>query len=150
MYLSADAIAKMAGVRRVHNLNPAAIRMDKSLGDEAGLKNIGIHRITIAPGDKSTELHSHKYEDEAIYVLSGHGLEVIGDETHKIGPGDFIGLPASGPAHETVNDGTEPLVCLVIGQRLPQDVVDYPRKGKRLYRNGGQRDMVDCANIEKR
>ena len=150
MYLSADAIAKMAGVRRVHNLNPAAIRMDRSLGDETGLKNIGIHLITIAPGDKSTELHSHKYEDEAIYVLSGHGLEVIGDETHKIGPGDFIGLPASGPAHETVNDGTDPLVCLVIGQRLPQDVVDYPRKGKRLYRNGGQRDMVDCANIEKR
>jgi len=150
MYLSADAIAKMAGVRRVHTLNRAAIRMDRSLGDETGLKNIGIHLITIAPGDKSTEFHSHKYEDEAIYVLSGHGLEVIGDETHKIGPGDFVGLPAGGPAHETVNDGTEPLVCLVIGQRLPQDVVDYPRKGKRLYRNSGQRDMVDCANIEKR
>ena len=150
MYLSADAIAKMAGVRRVHTLNPAAIRMDRSLGDEAGLKNIGIHLITIAPGDKSTEFHSHKYEDEAIYVLSGHGLEVIGDETHKIGPGDFVGLPAGGPAHETVNDGTEPLVCLVIGQRLAQDVVDYPRKGKRLYRNSGRRDMVDCANIEKR
>lgn len=150
MYLSVDAIAKMAVVRRVHNLNPAAIRMDKSLGDEAGLKNIGIHLITIAPGDRSTEFHSHKYEDEAIYVLSGHGLEVIGEETYKIGSGDFIGFPASGPAHETVNDGTEPLVCLVIGQRLPQDVVDYPRKGKRLYRNGGQRDMVDCANIEKR
>src|SRR5512135_238203 len=150
MYLSADAIAKMAGVRRVHTLNPSAIRMDRSLGDEAGLKNIGIHLITIAPGDKSTEFHSHKYEDEAIYVLSGHGLEVIGEETYSIGSGDFIGLPAGGPAHETVNDGPEPLVCLVIGQRLPQDVVDYPRKGKRLYRNSGQRDMVDCANIEKR
>jgi hypothetical protein len=33
---------------------------------------------------------------------------------------------------------------------LPQDVVDYPRKGKRLYRNDGQRDMMDIANIEKR
>ncbi|MGE5220189.1 MAG: cupin domain-containing protein [Chloroflexota bacterium] len=150
MYLSAKQIDAMAGVRRVHNLNPAAIRLDKSLGDEAGLKNIGIHLITIAPGDKSTEFHGHKYEDEAIYVLSGQGLEVIGDATHRIAPGDFIGLPAGGPAHETVNNGTEPLVCLVIGQRLAQDVVDYPRKGKRLYRNGGQRDMVDCATIEKR
>ena len=80
MYLSAKKIAVMAGVRRVHNLNPAAIRTDKSLGDEAGLKNIGIHLISIAPGDKSTEFHAHKYEDEAIYVLSGHGTEVIGDE----------------------------------------------------------------------
>jgi uncharacterized cupin superfamily protein len=38
----------------------------------------------------------------------------------------------------------------VIGQRLAQDVVDYPRKGKRMYRNSGQRDMVEFANIEKR
>jgi uncharacterized cupin superfamily protein len=150
MYLSGKQIAAMIGVRRVHNLTPAAIRVDKSLGDEAGLKNMGIHLISIAPGDKSTEFHAHKYEDEAIYVLSGHGTEVIGDESHKIGPGDFIGLPASGPAHETVNDGAEPLICLVIGQRLPQDVVDYPRKGKRMYRNSGQRDMVDVAHIGER
>jgi len=150
MYLSAETIAAMEGVRRVHTLNPGAIRIDKSIGDEVGLKNIGIHLITIAPGDKSTEFHTHKYEEEAIYVLSGHGTEVIGDTTQKIGPGDFVGFPGSGDAHETINDGTEPLVCLVIGQRLPQDVVDYPHKGKRLYRNSGQRDMVDYPHIEKR
>jgi uncharacterized cupin superfamily protein len=150
MYLSAEKIAAMEGVRRVHTLNPAAIRMDKSLGDEVGLKNIGIHLISIAPGDKSTEFHTHRYEDEAIYVLSGRGTEIMGETKQKIGPGDFIGFPAAGDAHETINDGTEPLVCLVIGQRLSQDVVDYPRRGKRLYRNSGQRDMVDYENLEKR
>ncbi|HSK30922.1 MAG TPA: cupin domain-containing protein [Candidatus Limnocylindria bacterium] len=150
MYISAEKIAAMEGMRKVHTLNAGAVRTDKSLGDEAGLKNLGIHLISIAPGDKSTEFHAHTYEDEAIYVLSGHGTEVIGDEIYKIGPGDFIGLPAGGPAHETVNDGSEPLVCLVIGQRLAQDVVDYPRKGKRLYRNSGQRDMVDISKIDKR
>jgi uncharacterized cupin superfamily protein len=150
MYLSARAIVAMDAVRRVHSLNSDAIRLDKSLSDAAGLKNIGIHLITIAPGDKSTEFHSHKYEEEAIYVLSGRGTEVIGDETHKIGPGDFMGFPAGGAAHETMNDGNEPLVCLVIGQRLAQDVVDYPRKGKRLYRNSGQRDMVDYSHLDKR
>ncbi len=150
MYLPAEKIAAMEGIRRVHALNPTAIRIDKSLGDEAGLKNMGIHLISIGPGDKSTEFHSHKYEDEAIYVLSGHGTEMIGEETQKIGPGDFIGLPAGGLAHETINDGKEPLVCLVIGQRLAQDVVDYPRKGKRMYRNSGQRDMVDLAHVDKR
>jgi uncharacterized cupin superfamily protein len=150
MYLSARAIVAMEAVRRVHSLNSDAIRLDKSLGDAAGLKNIGIHLISIAPGDKSTEFHSHKYEEEAIYVLSGHGVEVIGNETYKIGPGDFIGFPGGGEAHETTNDGSEPLVCLVIGQRLAQDVVDYPRKGKRLYRNSGQRDMVDYSHLDKR
>ena len=150
MYLSAQKIATIDAVRRVHQLNPAAIRLDKSLGDEVGLKNIGIHLITIAPGDKSTEFHSHKYEDEAIYVLSGHGTEIMGDTKQKIGPGDFIGFAAAGAAHESVNDGSEPLVCLVLGQRLAHDVVDYPRKGKRLYRYSGQRDMVDVAQIEPR
>jgi len=150
MFLSAHTIAALEGVRRVHTLNPAAIRTDKSLGDEVGLKNIGIHLISVAPGDKSTELHSHKYEEEAVYVLSGRGTEVMGETTQKIGPGDFIGFTSGGVAHETINDGTEPLVCLVIGQRLAQDVVDYPRAGKRLYRNSGQRDMVDYQNVAKR
>src|SRR5262245_42837627 len=93
MLLSAQSIAALEGVRRVHTLNPSAIRLDKSLGDEVGLKNIGVHLMTIAPGDKSTEFHTHKYEDEAIYVLSGHGTEVIGDEKHKIGPGGFHRMP---------------------------------------------------------
>lgn len=149
MYLSAEKIAAMEGVRRVHNLNPAAIRIDKSLGDEVGLKNIGVHLISIAPGDKSTEFHTHRYEEEAIYVLSGCGTEIIGDQTYEIGPGDFIGFPAAGAPHETVNDGQEPLVCLVIGQRLAQDVVDYPKKGKRLFRNSGERNLVDHEQIAK-
>jgi uncharacterized cupin superfamily protein len=149
MYLSAEKIAALEGVRRVHSLNPAAIRLDKSLGDEVGLENIGIHLISIAPGDKSTEFHTHRYEEEAIYVLSGCGTEIIGEETYKIGPGDFIGFPSAGAAHETINDSNEPLVCLVIGQRLQQDVVDYPRKGKRLFRNGGERNFVDHSNLEK-
>ena len=105
MYLSATKIGSMEGVRRVHQLNPAAIRLDKSLGDEVGLNNIGIHLITIAPGDKSTEFHTHKYEEEAIYVLSGHGTEILGDTSHRIGPGDFIGFPAGGAARRLRSAG---------------------------------------------
>ena len=150
MYLSAEKIAAMPGEHRIHFVNPAAKRVNKSLGDAAGLKNIGVHIMTVAPGDRSSEYHCHKYEDEAIYVISGRGTATIGEESFKIGPGDFLGFPGGGSAHETFNDGNEPLVCLVIGQRLAQDVVDYPRAGKRLYRNSGQRDMVDYPNIVKR
>ncbi|TMB69522.1 MAG: cupin, partial [Deltaproteobacteria bacterium] len=63
MYLAAEKIAVMEGVRRVHSLNPSAIRTNKSLGDEVGLKNLGIHLISVAPGDKSTEFHVHRYEE---------------------------------------------------------------------------------------
>ncbi len=150
MHLSAGKIAAMEGVRRVHSLNAAAIRIDKSLGDETGLKNIGIHLISIPPGAKSTEFHTHKYEEEAIYVLSGQGKEIIGEESYAIGPGDFIAFPAGGPGHETVNDGSAPLACLVFGQRLSQDVIDYPRQSKRIYRNGAQRDRVEYRHIVNR
>jgi uncharacterized cupin superfamily protein len=148
MYLSAERIAAMEGERRVHFVNPSAIRTNKSLGDAVGLNNLGIHMISIAPGDRSTEFHLHHYEEEAIYVVSGHGTAVMGEKKQKIGAGDFIGFPTNGVAHETINDGTEPLVCLVVGQRSQQEVVDYPRKGKRLYRNGGERNLVDHASIE--
>jgi uncharacterized cupin superfamily protein len=150
MHLSAQTIAAMEGERRVHFVNPSAVRINKSLGDAAGLKNLGVHLMTVAPGDRSSEYHCHRYEDEAIYVLSGYGTAIIGEESFRIGPGDFLGFAGGGPAHETINDGTQPLVCLVMGQRLAQEVVDYPRAGKRLYRNSGQRDMVEIASVQKR
>ncbi len=49
-------------------------------------------------------------------------------------------LPA---AHELKNTGDETLVILVMGQRLDQDVADYPDKNKRLYRNSGKWDLVE-------
>jgi len=149
MYLSAEAIAAMEAVKRVHFLNEGAIRSNKSIGDAAGLKNIGVHLITLQPGHCSTEYHFHLYEEECVYVLSGHGTAVLGGQTHKIGPGDFLGHPIDRVAHEMINDGNEPLVCLVIGQRLAQDITDYPRKGKRLYRHSGERSLVDIGSIQQ-
>src|SRR5215204_4989796 len=100
MYLSAEKIAAMQGEQRIHFVNPAAKRINKSLGDAAGLKNLGVHMMTVAPGDRSSEYHSHRYEDEAIYVISGGGTAVIGEESFKISAGDFLGFPGGGPAHE--------------------------------------------------
>lgn len=147
MYLSAQTIAAMEAVKRTHFLNEGAIRSDKSIGDAAGLKNLGVHLITVAPGHRSTEYHFHHYEEECVYVLSGRGTALIGDQSHVIGAGDFMGHPVDKVAHEMINDGVEPLVCLVIGQRLAQDITDYPRRGKRLYRHSGERSLVDSASI---
>ena len=148
MILSAQAIAAMDAVKRVHFLNEGAIRSNKSIGDAAGLKNIGVHVITVQPGHRSTEYHFHHYEEECVYVLSGHGTAVEGETSHKIGPGDFLAYPIDKVAHEMINDGDAPLVSLVIGQRLAQDISDYPRKGKRLYRHSGERRLVDIDGIK--
>lgn len=138
----------MAGQRKVHSLNDNAVRLNKSLGDVAGLKNIGVHLITVQPGHSSTELHAHGAEEECIYVLSRSGITTIGTESHHIGPGDFIGCPLNGVAHCMQAEGSEPLVCLVIGQRLSHDVADYPNLKKRLNRSNGEWNVVDHSNIE--
>jgi uncharacterized cupin superfamily protein len=134
--LSSDAIAAMKGEVRVHALNPNAIRMTKSLGDAVGLTQIGVHMVTVMHGHESAEYHRHLYEEECVYVVSGNGLAEIDGKCFEITTGTFLGFPRKGVAHAISNNGNEPLVLLVTGQRLEHDVCEYPRKKKRLHMNG--------------
>ncbi len=147
LILTAKDIENMAGERRVHFLNPNADRIRKSLGDAIGLSKIGVHLIYVEPGKDTTEYHKHYYEEECIYVLSGEGTLVIEGESFPFGEGDFVGFPANTAAHSLKNTGEGTLICLVMGQRLEQDVADYPHQGKRLYRNTGNWDLVDIGRI---
>ena len=133
----AAEIAAMEGLAKTHFLNPDAQRINKSLGDLAGLTGIGVHLIEVAPGYATTEHHVHHHEDECVYVLEGTATTYIGDREHQIAPGDFIGYRKGGLAHSIRNTGSETFRCLVIGQRLAHDVADYPHKAKRIYRNTG-------------
>ncbi len=135
--MKAAEIDAMEGLAKTHFLNDGAQRINKSLGDVTGLTGLGIHVIEVAPGFETTEYHVHHYEDEAVYVLSGTGTATIGDVDYPISSGDFIGYRKMGLAHTILNSGTETLRILVIGQRLPHDVGDYPRLGQRIYRNEG-------------
>ncbi len=145
--LTAEDIAAMEGLAKTHFQNKNARRINKSLGDATGLTGLGIHIIEVEPGCETTEYHVHYYEDEAIYVLSGRATAEIGDDRHDIKTGDFIGYRKNGLAHTIYNTGDETFRCLVIGQRLANDVADYPRKGQRIYRNAGL--SVDLADIDK-
>lgn len=147
--LTRDEIEAMPGTAKTHFLNDNAKRLNKSLGDAAGLTGLGIHLIEVRPGHESTEYHRHYHEDECTYVLSGTGQVTIGDEDHPIGAGDFIAYPKGGEAHTMRNSGDEPLVCLVVGERLAHDVGDYPRLGKRIYRQAELPwNLVDIDAIE--
>ncbi|SLN69040.1 cupin domain-containing protein [Roseisalinus antarcticus] len=146
--VTAAEIAAMEGLAKSHFLNPGARRINKSLGDLAGLTGIGVHLIEVAPGNATTEHHVHHHEDECVFVLSGTATAHIGDAAHAIGPGDFIGYRKGGLAHSIRNTGSETLRCLVIGARLAHDVGDYPRLGKRIYRHAGLPwNLVDHADI---
>ena len=140
-------IERMEGLAKTHFLNKNAQRINKSLGDVVGLKNLGFHIIEVLPGYESTEYHVHSCEDECVYILSGNATVTIDETDYEVSAGDFIGYPAGGLPHTMKNTGMEVLRCIVVGQRLRQDVGDYPRLGKRLYRNGKLNDLVDIRDI---
>ncbi len=146
----AAEIATMDGLAKTHFLNPNARRLNKSLGDATGLTGFGFHIIEVEPGCETTEHHVHHHEDECVYVLSGEAVAVIGEEEHPIGAGDFIGYRKGGQAHSIRNIGSTTLRCIVVGERLAHDVGDYPRLGKRIYRNAGLPwNLVDLKAIEE-
>lgn len=142
-----QTIAALTGQKKTHFLNPNAKRVDKSLGDLTGLNGIGFHIIEIKPGHESSEYHRHLYEEECIYILQGEATVRIGDHERKVSTGDFIGFRAGGMAHNILNDGQIMLKCIVAGQRLAHDILDYPEKAKRLYREHGQ--SVNLVNIKR-
>lgn len=146
--VTAAEIAAMEGLSKTHFLNPKAQRVNKSLGDLTGLTGLGFHIIDVQPGAETTEHHVHHFEDECVYVLAGQATAYVGDTAHAIGPGDFLGYRKGGAAHSIVNTGDTLLRCIVVGQRLAHDVGDYPRKGKRIYRNAGlDWDLADHAAL---
>jgi len=136
--IKSDEVDRLHKNTARHPMNDDVDRVVTPLGDPTGLTSIGVSFFETAPGAESTAYHFHHCEDEALYVLSGTGTAEIGGETFGIGPGDFLGYPKGGPAHILKNTGTEPLRCLVIGERHSHDVVEYPRAGKTLIRTEGQ------------
>lgn len=146
--ITAEEIAAMEGLAKTHFQNENAQRINKSLGDLTGLTGLGIHIIEVEPGFESTETHVHYFEDEAVFILEGAATAEIGDEDVPVKAGDFIGYRKGGLPHNLRNTGTTTLKVLVIGQRLDQDVADYTRKGRRIYRNKGLPwDVAEIADL---
>ncbi|MGS0974975.1 cupin domain-containing protein [Burkholderia glumae] len=82
--------------------------------------------------------------------MSGAATAVIGDEEFAIGQGDFVGYRKGGLPHSIRNTGSETLRCIVVGERLPHDVCDYPRQNKRMFRNPGMPwNLVHLSEIEE-
>ena len=69
----------------------------------------------------------------------------------RVEAADFIANPAGGEAHDLHNTGSSIFKCIIVGQRLDFDIVDYPEQARRLYRaNGEKGDLVNMAVIVPR
>ena len=146
--LSKKEIDEYEGIQKTHFLNQNARRVNKSLGDLTGLTGFGFHIIEVEPGCETTEMHKHYHEDECVYILQGNADAYIGNEVFQVGPGDFIGYQAGGLGHSIKNTGSELLKCIVVGQRLDNDVADYTKLQKRIYRQKNMPwNLVDIPNV---
>ena len=89
------------------------------LGEAAGTVGVGVNRIRIHPGCRSTPLHSHGDHEEIFFVLGGSGLswqrtEQGEDVVCEVGSGACLVHLATGPAH-TLVAGPEGLDVLAYG-----------------------------------
>ena len=111
--------------------DPFASRMagreKRPLGDLFGLTNFGVNLTRLVPNSVSSIRHAHTKQDEFIYILQGHPtLHTDQGRTH-LSPGMCAGFKAgTGNGHRLLNETSEEVVYLEVGDRTPGDEGFYP------------------------
>ncbi|KOX97708.1 cupin domain-containing protein [Halorubrum sp. ASP1] len=102
----ADAVASEP-VDAAEGLSKAVL-----LDESDGAPNFAMRRFELAPGAEVPR-HTNAVEHEQ-YVLSGEYVVGVGDEEHRVSPGDALLIPA-GVEHWYRNAGDEPgaFICAV-------------------------------------
>ena len=131
-----------------HPWNPNAEMRGTQLARSVGLKRTGVNFIRVPAGKESFVYHSHRYEEEWMYVLAGSGVAFIDDQEFPIAAGDFMGFPTPSVAHLLRNTGTEDLVYLAGGENREFDVAEFPTLNKRMVRMGQQVDVYDADDAK--
>lgn len=102
-------------------------RSKKRLGDAAGLKNFGVNLVKLAPGSCSALRHWHTKQDELIYILEGEITLVTDQGEQTLTAGMAVGFPAGlADGHHLTNRCNSVAMYLEIGDRTPEDEVNYP------------------------
>ena len=102
-------------------------REKRPLGDLFGLTNFGVNLTRLVPGGSSALRHAHLKQDEFVYVLEGRPTLQTDDGAVALAPGMCAGFKAgTGNAHRLINETSEDVVYLEVGDRAPGDAVSYP------------------------
>ena len=108
-------------------------RTKRKLGNFFGLSNFGVNLTQLEPGSASALLHFHSRQDEFIYILEGNPTVKIGSEEYVMNPGECIGFKAgTGEAHQLINNSDKNVTYLEVGDRTPDDSVEYPNDDIKL------------------
>jgi uncharacterized cupin superfamily protein len=118
-------------------------RQKRQLGEFFGLKNLGINLTRLAPNAVSSLRHAHTRQDEFVYIVQGNPTLRTDAGTSRLSPGMCVGFPAgTGNAHHLLNETTDDVLYLEIGDRTPGDDVIYPDDDIQLVRHDGKAKYV--------
>jgi uncharacterized cupin superfamily protein len=102
-------------------------REKRPLGDLFGLSNFGVNLTQPAPGAVSSLRHAHTQHDEFVFILEGHPALHTGEGRARLSPGMGAGFKAgTGNGHRLVNETSEVVVHLEVGDRSLSDEERYP------------------------
>ena len=102
-------------------------REKRQLGEIFGLTNFGVNLTRLAPNAVSALRHAHSKQDEFIYILQGHPTLHTDAGRSQLSPGMCAGFKAgTGNGHCLLNETSEDVVYLEIGDRTPGDEGSYP------------------------
>lgn len=133
-----------------HPLNPNSEVYYTALSDRVGMKRAQLALGRLPPGRESFAFHSHMAQEEFVFILEGKGEAEIGDETFEVGPGDYMGFPTDGTAHNLKNTGHKDLVYLMGGERTELEVAHFPHHGKVLIGHPDHLYLIDEEALEKK
>ena len=110
---------------------PFASRMNgrakSQLGEVFGLANFGVNLTRLAPNSVSALRHAHTKQDEFVYILQGHPTLHTDEGRSTLAPGMCAGFKAgTGNGHRLINETSEEVVYLEVGDRSPGDEGSYP------------------------
>lgn len=102
-------------------------REKRPLGDLFGLTNFGVNLTRLAPNAASALRHAHTKQDEFVYILQGRPTLHTDEGRTLLSPGMCAGFKAgTGNGHHLVNETTEEVLYLEVGDRTPGDEGSYP------------------------
>ena len=113
-------------------------RTKQMLGEFFGITNYGINLTCLAPNAQSALRHAHTKQEDFVYILQGHPTLYTDEGPFRLSPGMCAGFRAgTGNGHHLVNETSEEVVYLEVGDRTPGDEGSYPDDDlKALHANG--------------
>ena len=122
-----------------HPLDKTVHRYQLNLSDPCGLRQGGVHLVTVPPHNSSSVPHWHSTEDEWFYIIkAGSDTRIVLHDAsterreEPVKPGEFYGFPAANKTAHAFKTGETELVYLAGGSRKELEVVHYPGQAKRI------------------